>query len=218
MKPTGRCDQLTQNYEIPEKALKAIQKPAEPDRPEQHLETEDAVKGAAKTGDYGREFEERMELQATQKKIRPPSNQRWTQNDHYFEENPEYSDRSKPFSSPLQPNARRNSNNKQPTWETDADDFHERERETLGERPGQSHKTPTGYPSRAEMKSRHLRDTTPPRPDGRNEPQQQQFDPITSLPKPQRFAPTQQSSSKSQQGPRIAREAFSEHGQASEKR
>ena len=66
------------------------------------------------------------------------------------------------------------------------------------------------------MKGRNLRDATPPRPDLQ---QQQQLDPITSLPKPQRFGATQLSGSRSQQGPRVGvREPASEFGQAPEKR
>jgi hypothetical protein len=210
--PSGRCDLLTQNYEIPEKAFKAVPKPALSDPVEPLAEPDpDAGKAVAKTGDFVRDYEERMELQATQKKLMPSSNSRWTQNDHYFEENPEHSERSKPFAAPLQRDPKLASNHKQPTWETEAEDFHERERAKQPDRHVQAQRTPNAYPTKSEMKSRNLRDATPPKTVGRPDPQQ--LDPITNLPKPQRFAPVQ-SSGKSQQGQRVGRETVHEASQA----
>jgi hypothetical protein len=205
MKLTGRWVLVTQNYEIPEKALKAVPKP-EP-LAETFAQDQAKEKEVVRTGNY----EEKMELQATQKKIRPPSNSRWTQNDHYFEENHEQSDRPKPQALPLDRDPNRSSNKKQPTWETDADDYHERAKAKQSETFSQAQRTQPAYPTRADMKSRNLRDMTPPRPDSRTEPQQQ-IDPITNLPKPSRLVAGNHlksySNSKSQQGPRAARETF----------
>jgi hypothetical protein len=154
-----------------------------------------------------------MEQQATQKNTRPVASSQWSRNDHYFEENPEHSERSQPPTAVRQRDSHTTPNHKQPTWESEADDYPERERASQSGRFAHDQRTPPAHPSRTEMKSRNLRNATPTRPPGRNDPPQQ-IDPITNLPKPQRFAPAQPLAAKSQQGQRAARETFGELAQA----